>query len=342
MVVSDDLMSADIYYKTQKAISWLKILQAPGDANPQMLKAGTGEPYSACHNVREALAQNPNAQLVRGYRMRFIRLKGDWSVTAVSHVVTWRPSESDKGRFQCHTRHYERDDRRPGKKFLFVPSSRMHVELSDEQLLSGRWILGIVYIGSDLFCTTLMRETSVQGRMKSVIGRTPQTTVAKRCVQVLIPQTVQAWMFDRLENEDFTQMAEMIGLPCVEMTDEDDTNEFRKQAMTLQNMAAHFAPILDATTNERFESLLRYFMDSVSLSKTNERYLDAPHVLSTVLLAEARQKLGIWTPEETKHSVYQHMDDQKAALGRAQSARLRANDARERRAMADDPIWTLW
>lgn len=173
-VITETLMTKEIYRKTAKY--WLKSLQAPGDATPRFMAAGTGPPFATCDNIRDALKTHPKATPVRGYRILFVRLQDDdWVVKAVFHVVLSHASKDPAvpDRYECVTDHYnDVGDAKNG--FLFVPSSRAHANLTDDEILSGKWCFGTVLIGCDAFCEWLISHMQVQGRMKSIVGRSPE------------------------------------------------------------------------------------------------------------------------------------------------------------------------
>ena len=172
--ITETLMTKEIYRKTAK--HWLKSLQAPGDPTPRFMAAGTGPPFATCDNIRDALKTHPKTTPVRGYRILFVRLQDDdWVVKAVFHVVLSHASNDPAipDRYECVTDHYnDVGDAKNG--FLFVPSSRAHANLTDDEILSGKWCFGTVLIGCDAFCEWLISHMQVQGRMKSIVGRSPE------------------------------------------------------------------------------------------------------------------------------------------------------------------------
>jgi hypothetical protein len=110
---------------------------------------------------------------VRGYRILFVRLQDDdWVVKAVFHVVLSHASKDPAvpDRYECVTDHYnDVGDAKNG--FLFVPSSRAHANLTDDEILSGKWCFGTVLIGCDAFCEWLISHMQVQGMNRSLEPR---------------------------------------------------------------------------------------------------------------------------------------------------------------------------
>lgn len=123
----------------------MKLLRKKGDAAPVCnVKPGILGEQDALLSVRTFLDQSENADcsLVRGFRMFvFIDTNERFSYAARSDVAVRLPNGSIVS-FTANKR---------GAKdapFIFVPSSRMHVELSDESLLSGFYHLSTVVGGA--------------------------------------------------------------------------------------------------------------------------------------------------------------------------------------------------
>ena len=159
----------------------LPLLRAKGDPAPRILQPGRGDRASWFRNVRELLARTPGGTLVRGYKLFVFRLDPHvfrsiaWK--AQFHVVVARAGESGKLLYECANKgHPGNEEELP---FVFVPSSRAHSELTDEQLLSGDWHLGSVVGGDAFFEMRFVAHEKLQGRAQSVVDSNPDALKAK-------------------------------------------------------------------------------------------------------------------------------------------------------------------
>ena len=186
------------------------------DPDPVWLEPGTMPSETAVDNCREAMSLMPpsaNARLVRGWRIRqhISCLSYDMDATsalqvahlhAQFHVVietrrphprTGAPSEPCyECRSELNSAAADPDGDARGRPYLFVPSRRAHPELSDEDLIAGRWRTGSV----------ILAATVLGGTMRS---RDPKATSVS--ASELIEQVIDANEADRTADEGSGPMA---------------------------------------------------------------------------------------------------------------------------------------
>jgi hypothetical protein len=173
------------------------------------------------------------AVLVRGYRMITIPLSntewvgqecGDlWK--AVFHLVVAHPPKnpevSSKWIYECASASEKaalgHEDDAP---FLFLPSSRAHAELTDEQVLSGDWLLGVVIGGNRIFCDLVVADNGTRGRERTMVQLSPEDCIAKpRLVFYHFPHFFQ-WFQNKKRAMSPDSMRELMGFPCVTAADQ--------------------------------------------------------------------------------------------------------------------------
>ena len=298
----ETLMTKDLYYETARAWKWPRKLQANHDDKPQTLCFGTGNPDRPFDNVRAALERHPGASLARGYKMKVIRGDdGDWVVSAYSHVALRHPPVDGRCRYECFTAPVHREAV-PGSRYVFVPSSRMHPTLTDEQLLSGNWILGYVLIGSDRVCNRMIAEAKVFGRLRSVVARTPEECVARPMILSYLPKCFQEWAVARFGGTDQVSLGELMGMPTIDISN--DHARFDTQLQQLGRMVEEHmetddffvASGCDAMSADAIEHTVRQAVSNKEIAISDECLLDAPGARTRC--ARRKVRMRTWTGEE--------------------------------------------
>ena len=220
----DRVMTVEEYNACKKLVG--KTLRNKGDPPPRIMAHGQGCILAQCATVSALLAQRPGARLVRGYKLHTVPLsqygepEAD-GIKATFHMVLATPSRADPGRdvYECACKAYNPSDQ--DKPFVFVPSSRAHSQIPDDELLRNWWIVGCVVFGNLSWADTLCSTQRVAGRRQSVIGTTPETCVSKRHWGVRLHPCFQEWYADRKPQrhpgDDLQSFAELFGFPvfCV-------------------------------------------------------------------------------------------------------------------------------
>ena len=200
----------------------LPLLRAKGDPPPRIVEPGKGVGTSYFGNVRELLERTPGGTLVRGYKLFMYQLDPRmWRSLAWKaqfHVVVARAGESGKLLYECANKG------RPGKEeylpFIFVPSSRAHAEVSDEDMIANKFIMGGVVGGNSVFTDALVMDKKLRGRRFSVIATCPEACLAKRNIQVRTLPYFTEWFRLRNVEGDLQNLAEQFGMPCCNVGDE--------------------------------------------------------------------------------------------------------------------------
>lgn len=205
----------------------LPTLRAKGDPPPRILQPGKRERANWFRNVRELLERTPGGTLVRGYKLFLFPLDMQiWPTTAWKaqfHVVVAHASESGKLLYECPNKaHAVKDEETP---FVFVPSSRAHAEVSDEDLIANKFITGSVVGGNSTFTDALVMDKSIRGRRFSVIATCPELSIAKRNVKVRTLPYFTEWFRLRKVRGDLHNLAEQLGMPCCNVGEEANFDE---------------------------------------------------------------------------------------------------------------------
>ena len=221
----DRLMTRAEFARWKREI--LPLLRSPGDPPPRLVMHGKQKGrFRFCAHVRELLEANRarGSVLMRGYKLSHVPLTapnwgGQEAWKATFHMLVAHPpaAESSKWIYECANRPPDEED--CGKEYIFVPSSRAHAELSDEQLLSSQWALGFVIGGNKPFVDMVIADQTKRGRRKSVIGRTPEEVIAKRMTKTYLMPCFQEWYDDRKPAESIDSIAEMMGFPSTDVAE---------------------------------------------------------------------------------------------------------------------------
>jgi len=149
----DKLMPPAVYTKYKKVI-WKALCSKDDKANPpRILVPGRGCAFAAPRNVRLFIksAGDENTP-VRGYKMMCLPECDNVKFTfkAIGHIVVRTP----EGKLIDPTKHVDElgtDD------YVFVPSSRMHADLTDKQLLSGAYLFNTILCGDNRIVDNIIR-----------------------------------------------------------------------------------------------------------------------------------------------------------------------------------------
>ena len=99
-------------------------------------------------------------------------------------------------------------------QFVFVPSSRGHTELSDEDILSERYETGVVLHGdSPNYRDAMIGHLRLCGRRPSIIGATPEDCVSEDRVVVSYFPFFRQWIDEEHPGESPDTLAELMGFP---------------------------------------------------------------------------------------------------------------------------------
>lgn len=214
-------MTPDEYKAFGKEIS--QKLRVPHDPPPRFVKHGDGDRQHFFENLRALLDRTAptGSKLVRGYRLVSVRLankdfdyKNAWK--AHTHLVVAHPptdaTKSDKWIYECANQQPLHEDETEDS-FLFVPSSRVHAELSDEKLLSGYWIPGMIIGGNKFWCDAIVAHCAFRGRRRSLVALWPEHSIAKRRRLVFLMPHFKEWYASEKRYDGIDDLAEMMGCP---------------------------------------------------------------------------------------------------------------------------------
>ena len=233
------ILTVEEYKALAKQIS--SLLRMPADPPPRPMAHGQGSWNTPCQNVRALLEQHAatGAVLMRGFRLLTVPLdREEWTHAEVGPV--WKamfhpvvahppkdPTKSDKWIYECATAPEDNADR--AKEFIFVPSSRAHTELTDEQILSGEWLLGTVIGGNKTFCDLVAADNVCRGRERSMVCTSPERCIAKRRLVFGFFPHFASWFQKERRHMPLESLAELMGFPCVDAAERaaaPDTNFF--------------------------------------------------------------------------------------------------------------------
>ena len=203
-------------------------LRFTNDPPPRTMRPGTGDSRTPCRNIRELLEKHADtgAKVVRGFRMLTNPVgEVEWEGMdrgniwkAVFHLVVAHPpkdsSVSSKWIYECATTTESPEDQH--SEFIFVPSSRAHSELNDEQVLSGEWLLGVVVGGNPICLQAIFKDNQTRGRERSLIAETPERCIAKRSITFRIFPHFKSWFDDRKRKMTLEATAEFFGFPIID------------------------------------------------------------------------------------------------------------------------------
>ena len=205
-------MSAKTFKKQKATI--LPRLRARTDPPPRLMRPGTGA-ADQWHASLCALLERPDAVLVRGYRLYKLSVDlGHWGEPAwlaLTHMVVATVSESGNVVYEDPTELGEEEE------YVFVPSDRAHRDLTTEELLSNRWLLGSVVGGNPRFCEAFVIHEEAYGRQRSLVAASPEELVAKANVFVRMMPHFMEWYKLRGYTCGMETQAELMGAPVFDI-----------------------------------------------------------------------------------------------------------------------------
>ena len=206
----------------------LPALRARGDAPPRQMRPGTGARDAWCANLARLLAAEEGAALVRGfclYEMAPLSTKRARAPAwrCCFHMVVATRTPSDRVVYVDPNEARRRGDE--DAPYIFVPSARAYAAFSDEELLSGQWLVGSVLLGDARVCNAVLAYEQTRGRRASLVAFTPDALVAKRRVVVSFLPHFGTWMRMREIDEDPEALGEMMGMPVHEPGAEADASD---------------------------------------------------------------------------------------------------------------------
>ena len=266
------LLTPDRY--TQCKGLMLPELRARTDAPPRQMQPGTGPRADWWSNLARLREARSGGALVRGFCLYEMPAAFGKRRTAPTwrccfHVVVETRTTSDRVVYEDPNEARRTCD--AGKPYIFVPSSRAHADLSDEQLLSGAWILGSVLLGDARLCNMVRVQEQGRGRRASVVALTPETLVAKRDLAVWLLPHFGTWMRLRELEEDPETLGELMGMPVYERGGAADAPD---AAAAYQAVASNPESYVNGVEGLTLELSCREHLlaGTLSLSEVKERF----------------------------------------------------------------------
>lgn len=279
-----ECMSAKTYGKLKAKM--LPQLRARSDPPPRIMRAGAGDPEEWSADLRSLLDVR-GATLVRGFKLYKLPVDREyWNEPAwfaTTHAVV--ASTTDSGNLVYTDPTQSEDD-----PYIFVPTARVHIDLTDEQLISGQWISGSVVGGHPRFCEAFVLHEQVQGRQRSVIATTPEDLVAKRYVFVRFHPHFAEWYRERGLTNGLETQAELMGAPVFDKGEEIDEDDA---------IAAYNA-----------------------MAENPESYVNGLLGLKLALSCQQQLMRGELTVDQVKEIFFAHFDSSALLVRSAQAQRL--------------------
>lgn len=200
-------MKAKMFHKLKSVL--LPQLRERADPPPRLMCAGTASHETWHANLRQLLDRT-GGKAVRGFKL--FKLPVDlahwrepaWRATA--HVVVATVSPSGTTVYTDPNAQVDNEG-----KYVFVPSARVHRELTNDQLLSGDWITGSVVGGHPHFCAALVAYKKTRGRARSVVATSPEALISRPRVVVRMAPHFVEWHRVRALIGDAEAHAELMG-----------------------------------------------------------------------------------------------------------------------------------
>ena len=249
----DVVMTRAQFEASKKSIC--KCLRHRGDPPPRVMRPGE-ERGAYFSNLRLALQkQGTDATVVRGYKMYHLplskkRFASDAWKGQFHMVVSVRRTNGDVYIDPNCAYHLPDQDR----EFVFVPSSSAHANLSDEQLLSGKFICGAVIGGEPTFAAMVCADQRLRGRHTSVIGISPTDCVARERVRIYKMPFFEEW-FCQLSpamSVDMEATAEFFGFPVCRIDEKFSTDSITQMADLIVHNREKRNAILDGRVTLQF------------------------------------------------------------------------------------------
>ena len=245
-VARDHPMTREEFAKWKTTL--LPTLRQRGDPPPRTMEHGrspVGDGQFTA-NLRALLKRNAHrgSVLVRGFRLYHIALKendewGEWggqnAWKASFHMVVGHPPTEGSTKWIYECANLPPDEEDIGVPYIFVPSSRGHTELSDEAVLSNKWVMGYVVGGNAHFCEMVVLDQKLRGRRRSVLGTTPEAVVSKRAQKCYLMPGFEKWHRAREIDDPIDCVAESMGFPVVDIDSCLDTENLKEVKGAIAN-----------------------------------------------------------------------------------------------------------
>ena len=196
----------------------LTALRAKRDPWPRVM-AGTAQTDTVDGSLSSKLEEclqsaGAGAKLVVGFKLFEVKLNKkiwgrSWAWKAVTWLVVSTPVDGGSEK-------YSDPNSATGQTFIFVPSSRIHPELTTDDYLSGECLLGTVVGGCRAFSVAVLVELSLMGRRLSVAAASPEGCTAKKRITVRPLPLFQKWHAHRQHAETLVALGELYGFPVAE------------------------------------------------------------------------------------------------------------------------------
>ena len=285
-------------------------LRMPDDEPPRVMEHGEGKQSEFVPTLRGALAEHQGSEMVRGFKLYHVPLTAKrWRGREAWKAVFWcvvklaKTPNSNKNIYRCFTRP---DESEMGLKYIFLPSARAHAELTDELILSGHWITGVVVGGNEMFTRMAIVDQLARGHRRSVVGITPERVVARRASKVFLMPCFAEWVKAR-GLHDTESLAEMMGFPVVDCES-----------------------TLDITSNRGIRMAI---LDNHDALVNGLRTLELQSTSLTALYS------GTATTDSVRAQFFDHYDEQKTHVDKKLSAKL---DAELRKLGFESPPDKTW
>lgn len=204
-----------------------KELRARNDPAPRVMNSGTGDRKTWFGNIKALLDNTPGGRIVRGYKLFVVPLdaavwKGPaWK--ALFHMVVESTTPNGTKLYECASQAHLPSEQ--GSPFIFLPSSRAHADVSDEDFVANMYMAGRVYGGNSLFADAICNDQQIRGRKCSVISTSPEECIARRNVNVHLLPNFLEWFNVREIEGDAQTVAEQFGMPCFNVGENIDMDD---------------------------------------------------------------------------------------------------------------------
>jgi hypothetical protein len=302
---ADRCMSIKTYGKLKGSL--LSQLRSRSDPPPRIMKTGV-QPHSEWHANLRHLLHSTGGTVVRGFKLFKIQRESKhwqsvmWKATAHAVVATASASGSIVYADPNACGGSGNDE----GKYVFVPSTRAHQELTDAQFISGNWLTGSVVGGHCEFCNALVAYEKMCGRARSVVAISPELLVSKPRVVVRMPPHFVEWHHLRGLASNLEQQAEQA--------------ELMGAAAFVCETALGTVAEGDGYEVGRADAMRSYS----AITESTEAWVDGVGGLKLEL--ECREKLlrGALSVEEARRLFFSHFDDALRELREVQTRRIAA------------------
>lgn len=283
-------MTTKAYAKRKAQL--LPQLRDRSDPPPRIMRTGTLPRHDWCRNLRNLIAST-RGSLVRGYKLYKMPLDLDhWDESAwlaIPHAVVQTISNQGTVVYTDPSAHETHDTRRGQSitEYIFVPSSRACRELTAEEWVSGRWILGTVVGGNARFCQAYVIHKKVHGRWQSVVGTSPEEAVAKRHVFVRMMPHFVAWHRERGFTNGAEEQADLMGAAAFPIGTVVDENDFLRMYSAISENTEAYA---DGLMGLKIESKCHEKLWLGELTVEEVRTVFYAHFDATAVIVRCKQK----------------------------------------------------